>query len=422
MILVRAPADPAVTRSVLPRSKPIKSTDLPLVTRVTDRLEVANATAARLREVGAKVVIVEEPIELEETSFCTIHPAQFAARLCDRCSDAICPGCIADAQGAALCVRCARRRDDRVRSTRVRQLFVLLVFVAFLYKVWDHLKTDAEQVQGTVPITIGIVQFAPKSAAGAQIIRQLNQADTDPQPGSSLKDIADWFNEEHTRYTADKDRRFRVETRGPFTVDVEPPTLREDGDSWFQAMFRAWQYPQYFKGLARDHGVPIDAYTVKVFVVYGGHSADMASHSRGSKKGRFATAFVSLDEHNPGYPLVTIAHEVGHALGAADTYDPETSRAQHPEGFVEPFTDPLYPQRYAELMAVDIPIAPNLEREIASLSQLRVGHQTAADMGWIPPEQAELFYTPPAETPEERLNPAVKPSPDSSDSGDSQRR
>lgn len=401
---MRTPDDPAVTHSVLPRSRPIQSSDLPLVTRVTDQLEVAHATAARLREVGAKVVIVEEPIDRDHTSFCATHPAQLAARSCARCSASICPGCIADARGEPLCSTCGTKREARLRSTRLRQLFVLLIFVAFLYKVWDHLKTDAEQVQGTAPITIGIMQFAPKADMAAQIIRQLNRAPGDSDPGPSLWNIAEWYNSEYSRYTGDKDRRFRVETRGPFTVNVSPPTLRNDTDSWFQAMFRAWQYPRYFKQLAQDHGISTDKYTVKVYVVYGGMSPDMASHSRGSKKGRVATAFISLDERNPGYPLVTIAHEIGHALGAYDTYDPETSHARHPEGFVEPFADPLYPQRFAELMAVDIPVGPDLEQEIAHLDQLRVGHRSASDMGWIPPEQADLFYTPPAIAPEEKLN------------------
>ena len=169
-------------------------------------------------------------------------------------------------------------------------------------------------------------------------------------------------------------------------------------------MFRAWQYPRYFRQLAQDHGISTEKYTVKVYVVYGGTSPDMAAHSRGSRKGRVATAFISLDERNPGYPLVTIAHEIGHALGALDTYNPETSHSTHPEGFVEPFADPLYPQRFAELMAVDIPIAPQVEQEISQLDQLRVGHRSAADMGWIAPEQADLFYTPPAIAPEEKLD------------------
>ena len=75
----------------------------------------------------------------------------------------------------------------------------------------------------------------------------------------------------------------------------------------------------------------------------------------------------------------------------------------HPTGFVEPFSNPLYPQRYAELMAVDIPLSPNTEREIRSMNELRVGYQSAAQMGWIGPEQARLFYTPPEITPAEKL-------------------
>ena len=98
-----------------------------------------------------------------------------------------------------------------------------------------------------------------------------------------------------------------------------------------------------------------------------------------------------------------MAHEIGHALGAMDTYDPVTSRATHPHGFVEPFANPLYPQRFAELMAVDIPLNAKIEKEVKSLSQLRVGHQSAAGMGWIDPEQAQIFYAPTEITPEEKL-------------------
>ena len=66
---------------------------------------------------------------------------------------------------------------------------------------------DAEQVQGTAPITIGIMQFAPKADMSAQIIRQLNRAPGDSDPGPSLRNIAEWYNSEYSRYTGDKDRR-----------------------------------------------------------------------------------------------------------------------------------------------------------------------------------------------------------------------
>ena len=402
---MRLPPDPAALNAVLPRSRPVKESDLPLVTRVTDDVDAAHQTAVRLRKTGAQVVIVEEPVERGMSAFCSDHPAQLAARSCQVCAAAICPGCMADAGGMAMCRTCHTTESNKTHSTRRRQLLFLLVFVAFLYKVWGHLKQDIEEVTGTAPITIGIVQFAPKADLGANIIRELNQGPINDQQGTTLRALAPWLNAEYTRYTGNRDRRFRVETRGPFAVDLQPPKLYQDGDSWLTAMFRAWRYPQYFRTLAADNGVPIDTYTVKVYVMYGGTEFDMASHSRGSRKGRVAMVFVSIDETNPAYALTTMAHEVGHALGAADSYDPVNSRAIHPQGFVEPFANPLYPQRFAELMSVDIPLSPSLEKEVSKLSTVRVGHQTAADMNWIAPEQSALFYTPTEITPEEKLKP-----------------
>ncbi len=417
MILVQLPKSPEKLDSVLPRSKPVTLEDLPLVTRVTQDLSAAHETAERLRNVGARVVIVEEPIDRDGSAFCGDHPAQLAARRCTSCGCSICPGCMVEAGGKATCVRCRLKKERHFRSTRRRQLLLLLVFVAFIYKVWKHMEMDAEQVEGTAPITIGIMQFAPKADVSANIIRTLNQGPVDQGRGVTFRDLSNWFNTEYTRYTGNKDQRFRVETRGPFGVDINPPSLVEDGDTWFTRMFRAFRYPRYFRQLALDSGLPVDSYTVRVYVVYGGTAFDMASHSRGSENGRVAVVYVSLDETNPGYPLATMAHEIAHALGASDTYNPETSLSSHPYGYIAPFADPLYPQPFAELMAVDIPLSPTREQEVANLNQLRVGHRSAAEMGWISPEQADLFYTPAEVMPEDKLNPKSEPKPPEEDTG-----
>jgi hypothetical protein len=403
VIMVRLPDVPSRLDDVLPRNRPVTPAELPLVTRVTRDLDKAHTTADRLRQAGAMVVIVEEPIGRSQSAFCIDHPAQFAARTCTGCDKAICPGCIADANGLLLCAKCKAKQDLSARSIRRRQLFVLLIFVAFLYKVVEHLKFDAQQVQGNAPITIGIIQFAPRSDTGANIIRQLNRGPSEKATTPSLRDIGAWFNTEYSRYTGTPERRFRLETRGPFAIDVAPPDMSAEGTSWFGAMLKAWKYPRYFRQLALDQGVPVDDYTVKAYVVYGSGSKDIASHSRGSRKGRVAVIFVDIDETNPSYALATMAHEIGHALGARDTYDLDTNLAQNPEGYVEPFADPLYPQRYAELMSVDIPLSPKEEQEISQLFQLKVGYQTAADMGWIAPEQAEMFFTPPQVGPADKL-------------------
>ena len=378
--------------------------DLPLVTRVTDAYDAAQETAQRLRDGGARVVIVEEPVEREGSAFCSDHPAQLAARRCATCHEPICSGCMASAGGEPRCRPCDTVRHQTASRIRRRQLFLLFIFAAFLYKVYDHYRIEAERMDSSAPITIGIIQFAPKADTHANIIRDLNYPPSSTSHDRTLRTLAPWLNDEFKRYTSSTDDRFRVDIRGPFAVDVDPPPLSVPGDSWFTKIVRSFRYPRYFRQLALDHGLHVDEYTVRVYVVYGGTDFDIASHSRGSETGRVAVVFISLDELNPGYPLATIAHEVGHTLGATDKYAFDTSRATHPEGYVEPFAKPLYPQSFAELMAVDIPLSKTMEREVQDLTQVRVGHRTAAEMGWISTEQADLFYTPAEVRPEDRLS------------------
>ena len=137
-----------------------------------------------------------------------------------------------------------------------------------------------------------------------------------------------------------------------------------------------------------------ESYGVMLVVVYGNEIGDLAADSRGSAKARLGVVHVDLQDANPTYPVITTAHELAHALGALDKYDPVSALSDYPEGYVEPFIDPLYPQRYAELMAVDIPSSRHSEKEVQELRRVRVGHATAAELGWITQARSDLFYQP----------------------------
>jgi hypothetical protein len=63
----------------------------------------------------------------------------------------------------------------------------------------------------------------------------------------------------------------------------------------------------------------------------------------------------------------------------------------------------MYPQRFAELMAVDIPVSRDTEREPSSFDQIRLGHRSAAEMGWISQDQADSFYRGLGTTPDQQL-------------------
>jgi hypothetical protein len=78
---------------------------------------------------------------------------------------------------------------------------------------------------------------------------------------------------------------------------------------------------------------------------------------------------------------VVITHELMHTLGAIDKYD-KANLPLHPEGYVEPYRDPLYPQRMAEIMGGRIPLSPLEAKMPQALAKVAVGAYTAAEINW----------------------------------------
>ncbi len=363
----------------------------------------ANRLAEELRGVGAEVVVVEEANGGQ--ALCGTHPPQLTAEDCIRCQAPICPGCRLEAGGAQLCLRCFREATQRASRGRLRQLFAVFVFAVFVYELWEFSRREQELLDPAGPVDVAIYQFVQPEAAAAPLIRELNALD----PTTSLRSIASWYTREHARYTGDLSAYLNLSVYGPWPLATAPPALAEPDDPWWRIMLQSWQYPRYFHALARAHGHDPDARGARVYVIYGVERGDLAADSRGSRSGRIAVSFIPVNSASLAYAKVTVAHELGHVLGARDLYDPDTYLARYPEGYVQPFADPLFPQRYAEVMAVDVPYSPTDEREIRSLEDARVGYRTAAEMGWISPEQADLYYAPQGVSPETMLGPPPPP-------------
>ena len=402
VVLVRLPRDgQRRIASALPGGRPIESLELPLITRITSRPDVAERTADRLRAAGAIVVITHEPAVRDVSAFCEFHPHRLAPTACRNCQGPICDRCVGQAGGEEICPRCYQGGHSTVRRTRLRQLFVIFLFAVFVYEVVGFVQEDQAGVAPNGRVKAVVIQLVEPTGGDAPILQALNLP-AEQSPGRTLHGLGQWYSEERARYGGPAAKWMEVDVLGPWPVEVRPPDLEDPSLFGLKRLYNAWRWPRYFHDLADEHGVDIDDYGVRAYVIYGG-TADMAAHSRGSEKGRIAVSWIALDERNPGYAVLTVAHEMGHALGAQDRYDPRSYQSAHPEGYVEPFADPLYPQRYAELMAVDVPLSLRTEREVVSMSEVRIGHQTAAEMGWISTLDARAFYTPPALGPIERL-------------------
>jgi hypothetical protein len=79
---------------------------------------------------------------------------------------------------------------------------------------------------------------------------------------------------------------------------------------------------------------------------------------------------------------VVIAHELLHTVGASDKYLPGTDAPRFPDGYGDPNQVPLYPQRYAEIMAGRRMLSADRWQQAASLDEVLVGTATALEIRW----------------------------------------
>jgi hypothetical protein len=123
---------------------------------------------------------------------------------------------------------------------------------------------------------------------------------------------------------------------------------------------------------------------VRIFVRY--HSADEAfrlENSVGLQKGMVGIVNARSGRRQQGSNNVIIAHEFLHTLGATDKYDPSNGQPVSPHGLGEPDREPLYPQRYAEIMGGRIALASDDAVVPKSLKYAVIGPLTASEIRLI---------------------------------------
>ncbi len=383
MVVIRPPPDGLPEDS----ARVSGSALFPVPVLVTGDASQAEALAARMRDTGAVIAIIEDLDGVPTT--CPKHPPQLLGRNCSECGMGICAQCRLDAGGGRLCASCKAARAAIKKTRRVRQLFAMFLFSVFLFQVVEYNRDETAHLDINEGIDVGVFQFVQAEDANHPMIVALNDV------GSpwALRRVQDWYQEEYARFTGSTVVPIRITTFGPWVETVTPPNLDDPDLNQLTAAWRAWRYADFWHRLAREHGAEPRTWDVRIYLVYGHDAGTLASDSRGSSTGRIAVSFVSLDDSNAAYAQETVAHELGHVLGAEDLYDPDTSLALLPYGLVEPNRKPLLPQRYAELMAVDRPLTATTEAEVRSLSQVRIGYHSAALMGWIDTQHAESRYS-----------------------------
>ena len=190
-----------------------------------------------------------------------------------------------------------------------------------------------------------------------------------------FKAIENFVNREATRYGVKIDA-LEVEYRGLLQSDPPiPPSGRSIPENiWWSMKFRAWAAHRAWNS--------DDDANVTLFVSYfDTETSQSLPHSVGLEGGKIGIINAFADRSYQGSNNVVITHEFMHTLGAPDQYA-AGNLPLHPEGYAEPYRNPLYPQRLAEIMGGRIPISQNQHQMPDSLKQVVVGIYTAAEINW----------------------------------------
>lgn len=253
------------------------------------------------------------------------------------------------------------------RKLRIAVLLLILLFVT--------LNTYFDRVYSTdwdIPLRVMVF---PINGDGSDVAeRYLGRVE---QPQFSAAES--FFTAQAAQYGIRLDRPLRFYVAAP--IRELPPMLEPDAGalgaiSWsLRTRYWAWQKAKYPPGPAPD---------IRLFVLYfNPETSPSLPHSVGLQKGLFGIVNAFADRTMEGSNDTVISHELLHTLGAADKYNMATNQPLHPDGFAEPSREPLFPQRFAELMGGRIPLTASEAKIPVSLSQVVIGPVTAREIGWM---------------------------------------
>jgi hypothetical protein len=145
--------------------------------------------------------------------------------------------------------------------------------------------------------------------------------------------------------------------------------------AWWSLKLRFWAW--------RASGHVNEPEDIRMFVLYHDPAlTPQVPHSLGLTKGLIGVVYAFAAPEMDGENDVVIAHELLHTVGASDKYLPGTDAPRFPDGFGDPNQVPLYPQRYAEIMAGRLMLRADRWQQAASLDEVLIGPATALEIRW----------------------------------------
>ncbi len=254
---------------------------------------------------------------------------------------------------------------------KVRIILLLLLLAGVALDSWLTMQRTTDWDH-----SLWVVVY-PINAEGSQAVDDYITALVE----SDFASIESYFREEVDRYGVAVNNPVEVRL-GP-VLSERPPLPPENSD---RLGVMLWSLKLRYWSIVNDHydGPQPD---IKVFALYYTPEENKRlAHSTGLQKGMVSIVHAFAHKKLASRNNVVMAHEMLHTLGASDKYDLLSGLPVYPHGYAEPQREPLFPQRFAELMGAYIPLSESEVEMPASLAKTLVGVQTAREIGWLKPD------------------------------------
>jgi hypothetical protein len=255
------------------------------------------------------------------------------------------------------------------KMLRILILLLVLLFVAL--SAWQD---RYRSTRWRVPLYVAIYPIAADESPVT--LGYVAALDAD-----RFKPIDRFFMHEGARYRLSAGEP--VKTRLRSALHERPPqrdaTAGLLATAWWSLKLRYWAW--------RASGHVNEPEDIRIFVLYHDPAlTPQVPHSLGLTKGLIGVVYAFAAPDMDGENSVVIAHELLHTVGAGDKYEPGTDAPRFPDGYGDPNQIPLYPQRFAEIMAGRRMLSADRWQQAETLDEVIVGPATALEIRW--PEHA----------------------------------
>lgn len=200
-----------------------------------------------------------------------------------------------------------------------------------------------------------------------------------------------WFAQEYCRFQSPAAASpIKFDVKGPFKMTQSAPPPPAGATSLIDRYRQSSEFLSFYDQLQSKHNILGTNIVYVTFYPTANISFYKSVHSVADRRSHRGFVFAPIDTKSANLVLINVAHETLHLFGATDKY--QGQHCKFPEGFYDPHKSPRYPQDFAEVMAQGIPQSPEKEEIVQFFDDMRLGVDTAWEIGWIKQERRDLYY------------------------------